>query len=1276
MSSAIDSLGIKYESKQFQYKQTLNRKEAKERLRRLVPRTLEHTKLQDALTRIEGIVEISLPTCTYKVNTVAEEDRLLGGFGSSEHVAIGESIVLQGLNGDKIILKVGGSIDIEFKHIVALAGDFYALAGQAISLLGGTNEEKTSRFQQAFETIQGGDPEQIRKVINAIENECHSVRHNGFPHHCYSKQMVEKNREIKKIKNDIDDLLVDNSDHFSLNAEEAYRIGHTLAIRLATEAGNEKNIEKLRQAYAMDGFACHFLTDLFASGHIRNQRGPLEKFLEKLGFGKIPVLSNLPILNKALSPKVLAGILTGAQHQIDGDNGLNVTNAKGEYWRAYGDGWFFNSKNDENSKKAKAATQQSVDEVYQAYAKIHPSDSVYDHIPHATDQNPLPLYFINQNEELFLHKGSESIQIRTRQEYIDKGIAQALSHLPDGYINGFLDDAIGISNLHPHPITQALTSQVTRLTGRVWQVAGLATFNQVKQANQQINEKLDEIGDELKAIHNLNIRIIQHVQASQLHLLEDAIYKDIRKPILSINSVSHSFESYSNDELNKKAEKMQSERGKIASIFLNGTPDGKILLELYKAWLSESGVKDQEELKIAVTQWFRHHLNYQVKAFNLYVGLKIKACKDPKTQEDLFKEISQNKILLEDSLTKQIVKNKNYIDEELIYGTDSYNEFRRIVAQMKRLKPTLRPQLENFITGLTKSTPEILDSKISIQNGDALNNDIKKLLEDKLTWLNSIYAQPDIAPIMDLVKWKILGLHNKMYLTSDFSKDSFLSICIDGKSKETQWKNNTLQIGISSALHLGFNSILGIIVRELTRIVIDEVFENDGNPYYNSPQEKQRFAFIVDSVEKNKSKVDSLLQEVFNGTFMPSRLHQELLIRVPQIVMTDKDTPAKRGDNNSNSIEKEFLSYYQYHFLPIIKAHSTFCLENIERVFPNISNTCPTPTQVFRPEINPNHFIENFQQKNADFDQDYLFKDGNIKQKNFSFEICGKAYYTLETRGDGACGLHALIGNDNQGVIYYSEGDSDPGIAAKIYFRDKLLSAFENMEIRESFVNVLSEMFKRDDTHPEKKMIFLEEPIKEKYLRQRNEENRQDIRIEGEKIAEGRVWVDLLTDQICNLIKQNNSVKYSEYPNAELIGYLKTNPIKMFDILYSSHQEKMQYHDLLNNENKIKVDQAAKKVNAEEERKSKSHEEFLLSEHVVSWYLECMLRQNYYLSQEELKLAAQLFKIRLRIFTWHHDKYIDADKDAGAGGVSGDETQSVVIVAHRGVHYERVTPAK
>ena len=68
-------------------------------------------------------------------------------------------------------------------------------------------------------------------------------------------------------------LAAKNFDHFQPQEEKAYLVGHQLVIEAAQNAAKKVNVEKkaqlLIEAYSIDAFTCHFLTDCFSSGHIR-----------------------------------------------------------------------------------------------------------------------------------------------------------------------------------------------------------------------------------------------------------------------------------------------------------------------------------------------------------------------------------------------------------------------------------------------------------------------------------------------------------------------------------------------------------------------------------------------------------------------------------------------------------------------------------------------------------------------------------------------------------------------------------------------------------------------------------------------------------------------------------------------------------------------------------------------------------------------------------------------------------------------------------------------
>jgi hypothetical protein len=138
-----------------------------------------------------------------------------------------------------------------------------------------------------------------------------------------------------------------NWDHFGAggHSAKAYLAGHLLALQTAAN-GN------LDLAYKYDAFACHYLSDMFASGHLRTPR-------KAVNHGKT---SCAPVWNE-----MLGNYMSKLMHDEENKGGLWVHDRLGNAWMAFGDHEFAYPINKENRIRQLATLQASVDEVYDAY---------------------------------------------------------------------------------------------------------------------------------------------------------------------------------------------------------------------------------------------------------------------------------------------------------------------------------------------------------------------------------------------------------------------------------------------------------------------------------------------------------------------------------------------------------------------------------------------------------------------------------------------------------------------------------------------------------------------------------------------------------------------------------------------------------------------------------------------------------------------------------------------------------------------------------------------
>ncbi|KAJ7922002.1 hypothetical protein B0H13DRAFT_2413373 [Mycena leptocephala] len=131
-------------------------------------------------------------------------------------------------------------------------------------------------------------------------------------------------------------LAICNWDHFGKDAAKAYSAVHTAALRKAKEAyeasqsaADEATTEAVNkimtEAYFLEAYAQHFLTDLFSSGHLRTPRRKLHRNM---------LLHGYPVRNK-----------------------------RGDGWAAYGDKQLWSDKSNQNFRMAVEAAQAGLDEV-------------------------------------------------------------------------------------------------------------------------------------------------------------------------------------------------------------------------------------------------------------------------------------------------------------------------------------------------------------------------------------------------------------------------------------------------------------------------------------------------------------------------------------------------------------------------------------------------------------------------------------------------------------------------------------------------------------------------------------------------------------------------------------------------------------------------------------------------------------------------------------------------------------------------------------------------
>ena len=210
-----------------------------------------------------------------------------------EHASFHPELLPFCRSNSKYDLKLPNGIQLNFGQIVALAGDLFGVPDEPIIDHNKQNLDtmtwRKQRFLSSHATLAHADysivKRELDQLISVMEDEEREM-----------KDAIDAGESINEKKSNhfherydtalggywlfgipvrfgrMMSLASSNFDHFTPFAREAYEVGHDLALEKAREASHAASESQeliLQEAYSIDAFACHFLTDSFASGHIR-----------------------------------------------------------------------------------------------------------------------------------------------------------------------------------------------------------------------------------------------------------------------------------------------------------------------------------------------------------------------------------------------------------------------------------------------------------------------------------------------------------------------------------------------------------------------------------------------------------------------------------------------------------------------------------------------------------------------------------------------------------------------------------------------------------------------------------------------------------------------------------------------------------------------------------------------------------------------------------------------------------------------------------------------
>lgn len=314
-------------------------------------------------------------------------------FGSFEHTLCadrvgkaegGDRLHIHGIDAhfDSDYELAVGEKKLTFGTIIAMAGDYYAHL----------DDRATSDFSWAWPAMSGpkgwlaGDYRATTLVgddmvaVRKLDAHIHREGIGGAGTLATAIESLKSEYPLRRYLA----LASQNICHFACQtgsyserdnpAMALYRAYHRRALREARAAGEAGDRDALDAALVVEAFGCHFLTDLFASGHIRVPRG---------------------LLGARFGIAMGALVMSKRFHDEDNEKGLWVTTfrpsgGRRAVWRAFGDDSLQIDEAKTHLAQIQEAVRRSAAEVFAAYCAAR-KDAAAPEMPRGEDLIPVPL---------------------------------------------------------------------------------------------------------------------------------------------------------------------------------------------------------------------------------------------------------------------------------------------------------------------------------------------------------------------------------------------------------------------------------------------------------------------------------------------------------------------------------------------------------------------------------------------------------------------------------------------------------------------------------------------------------------------------------------------------------------------------------------------------------------------------------------------------------------------------------------------------------------------
>jgi hypothetical protein len=291
----------------------------------------------------------------------------------------------------------------------------------------------------------------------------------------------------------------------------------------------------------------------------------------------------------------------------------------------------------------------------------------------------------------------------------------------------------------------------------------------------------------------------------------------------------------------------------------------------------------------------------------------------------------------------------------------------------------------------------------------------------------------------------------------------------------------------------------------------------------------------------------------------------------------------------------------------------------------------------------------------------------------FSYEK--EQYIVKPTRGEGSCAIHALLGEEIEGVYRFSGESKLSSEAAKAHFTDKLRAALDtHPAIQITFSDVIKGYLNQS---PEKDlstaMLYYNTregvKLKQQWIDLSSKHAQEIQKMDAQQAS---LWLPLIKienglilDQIIEDVSQitDPTSPYYQKSREEILQILKEAPIRIVSLVNADPDTYLGLiREQVHKDQILELREQQRQLLQQQEDKEN---QFIFSSEMIDHYIRVISNPAFYLNTNEIKLAAQLFDKKV-IIVAHNANGIEP-----AETINSDSEDEPIVIHHRGEHFSR-----